>query len=524
MITYNNIVSEIRTFFERHLQVNQFVHLTEWDEEAKENLYTTALLVPQTSNVNGNSLELNFNLFIVDLLNSDRSNQKDIFADTLSIVQDFIAYFSNSDFDWEIMDNSSLTPITEKPFDDVLSGWMLNFTVSIPFSKSICELPLKKKIYNNFYQVDKNNNYLYFADYKLDSDDYVKAYSYLNTNLTPTPPRGCSSLKYGNNYGRNFDWEYDEDVDVVIKTSKKKCNGVKYDTLGVAHLFNFTKEYIDKRPGSELFDILPFCIVDGINSNGLYINTNVVSRYDNPGPTYVKPGAFTQQTPMSAVCREILDFCGDVNEALDRLDKMTIAINNSLIESGQELHWLIGDKSGACVVVEIVNNQLVVVNKTFMTNFYLNGTTPLANDKYYTPADVPTHIPSVENGLGLFSQGVERYNIISDKLQSGTLNNDPLTLLDFFSNDLKYTRTYTNFESGDPVWYSEFTGIGNLTIDSPTTDFEPTLISALNKFKNRLRTDQIKTWQTVHSCVYDTDNNNLFIKTQENDKIYKFCL
>lgn len=147
MVTYNSIVRDIRNFFQHHLQVHQFLHLTQWDEEARENLYVTALLVPQQSNINNTQIDLNFNLFIVDLLNSDRSNQRDVFDDTLSIVQDFVAYFSdNSCIDWDMNQNATVQPITEKPFDDVLSGWVLNFTVSIPFSKSVCDLPLDTNI------------------------------------------------------------------------------------------------------------------------------------------------------------------------------------------------------------------------------------------------------------------------------------------------------------------------------------------------------------------------------------------
>lgn len=147
MVTYNSIVRDIRNFFQHHLQVHQFLHLTQWDEESRENLYVTALLVPQQSNINNTQIDLNFNLFIVDLLNSDRSNQRDVFDDTLSIVQDFVAYFSdNGCIDWDMNQNATVQPITEKPFDDVLSGWVLNFTVSIPFSKSVCDLPLDTNI------------------------------------------------------------------------------------------------------------------------------------------------------------------------------------------------------------------------------------------------------------------------------------------------------------------------------------------------------------------------------------------
>lgn len=145
-ITYNTIVRDIRDFFNRHLQVHQFLHLTQWDEEAKENLYVTALLVPQQSNINNTQIDLNFNLFVVDLLNSDRSNQRDVFDDTLGIIQDFISYFSNNGcLDWDISNNATVQPVTEKFVDDVISGWVLNFYVTIPFSKSVCDLPLEQQ-------------------------------------------------------------------------------------------------------------------------------------------------------------------------------------------------------------------------------------------------------------------------------------------------------------------------------------------------------------------------------------------
>lgn len=144
MVTYNTVVSDIKSFFDRHLQVKQFLNITTWDEQTLENVYVTVILVPQASNVNGTQLNLNFNLFVADILNFDKSNQKDVYSDTLDICKDFIAYFSNNGcVDWEIDENPTLTPFNEKPFDDILSGWILNFTVQIPFYRNSCDIPLE---------------------------------------------------------------------------------------------------------------------------------------------------------------------------------------------------------------------------------------------------------------------------------------------------------------------------------------------------------------------------------------------
>lgn len=144
MITYNNIVSAIKDFFDRHLQVKQFLCLDNYDEEALENVYVTALLVPQQSAINGSQMTLNFNLFIVDLLNSDGSNKKDVYSDTLEIIRDFVAYFTGSPCtDFTIGESTTVSPINEKFVDDIVCGWVLTFGVDIPFSLDSCNIPLE---------------------------------------------------------------------------------------------------------------------------------------------------------------------------------------------------------------------------------------------------------------------------------------------------------------------------------------------------------------------------------------------
>lgn len=143
MVTYNTVVGDIKHFCDQHLQIAQFLHISTWDEEARNNVYVTAILVPQQSIINGNSISLNFNLFIVDLLNYDGSNKREVYSDTLEIVRDFLAYFTGSPcIDWTVGDNTTVTPINEIFEDEILAGWVLNFSVDMPFSMSQCNIPL----------------------------------------------------------------------------------------------------------------------------------------------------------------------------------------------------------------------------------------------------------------------------------------------------------------------------------------------------------------------------------------------
>lgn len=142
-LSYNTVVGDIGCFFNNHIQVKQFINTQTWEYQSHSNVYPTVILVPQLSRVNGSELLLNFNLFVCDILNSDRSNTRDVYSDTLDICRDFISYFhDNPELEWNINDDCTLQPWEEK-LDDVIGCWILNFTVSLPFHRSICDIPLE---------------------------------------------------------------------------------------------------------------------------------------------------------------------------------------------------------------------------------------------------------------------------------------------------------------------------------------------------------------------------------------------
>lgn len=144
--TYNQIVYDIKEFFNRHLQVNLFIDVQYADFNAGSNIYPATILVPQLSNINNTQLNLNFNLFFVDLLNSDRSNTREVYSDMLEVARDFIAYFQEyeENRDWCIQNDATIQPIEEKEDDAIIAGWVLNFTVELPFNKNVCDIPLNE--------------------------------------------------------------------------------------------------------------------------------------------------------------------------------------------------------------------------------------------------------------------------------------------------------------------------------------------------------------------------------------------
>lgn len=140
---YTEILHEIRHFFERHLMVNEFVAGKMYDFQARENIYSAVVLAPSISSVNGTQLQLSFDIYFIDRLTEDESNANDVFGDELQIALDFISYFTNRSGKWNISpDNLQIEPFQQR-YVDIVAGWLLSCSVSIPFYRNVCEIPMR---------------------------------------------------------------------------------------------------------------------------------------------------------------------------------------------------------------------------------------------------------------------------------------------------------------------------------------------------------------------------------------------
>lgn len=162
-------------------------------------------------------------------------------------------------------------------------------------------------------------------------------------------------------FGRNYDWNTDAfKYGIIIKSTPK--NGYKsistlqLDFLGFGGNFkpdSFANKYLSSAA--------LFVPLDGMNEKGLCISDLMAGDSE----------CTSQNTGKSAVTttlaiRGILDFCADVPEALDFLEKHDM---HSVI--GQAHHFAISDKAGRAVVVEYIDNRMVVTEADTLTNHYL---------------------------------------------------------------------------------------------------------------------------------------------------------
>ena len=331
--------------------------------------------------------------------------------------------------------------------------------------------------------ITKVTDYLYEVTYyDYDETKMMENAKHLENliNKTGNPPAGCSSAHNGDYYGRNFDYIYSDMSEFImhVPASEKR-----YASVGVAAIWvGWTPEYIEAGMPDEDLALLPFCILDGINENGVGVNTNVVPVNDleivtsgtNPGKT---------DLPLLFAPRYVLDHAASAKEAVDLLSKCNLIATKFCSDTTYELHIMICDPTES-YIVECVNNKMQVVKDDVMTNYYLTLDS-------YTP----------------HSQGIERYNILTEHIAEG----DSVDGMDHLMQRVQYTKTYN--PENTPRWFSEV--CDTVTLDRPIEEKERELNSLSAQAQKTSRTPKNAIWQTTHSSIYDLKNLTMRVHVQE---------
>lgn len=374
--------------------------------------------------------------------------------------------------------------------------------------------------FGSYDSIEMIQPYQYLTNYtNLDYDFAIKYFS--KSSPTTNYAWACSSVRNGNWYGRNFDWVYGNGAEFIVKT-KGDYSKQTFDTLGIsANVSGLTNEFVKSGQYSEMYKLVPFMIVDGINEAGLVCNVNIV-----PSDKGITTGTIPLKKELIKMCclmlpRYVLDHFTNANSACEWLkDFASIYTPEKLSEMHYEPHFMIADSNNT-YVIEFDNNEIVitdVTDKPIMTNFFINGVEFLQDGKVYTPADVssghlPTSIGITSNGSGL-----ERYNLIVDNYSTCNTKIGMINLM----KKLFYTNSYKQTTS--PFWYTEFVG-KNITVDNTPEEFQPAVNEAIQAYLNRKREGAVvNTWQTNHMSVYDIENKGLYLISQEFDDPFEIKL
>lgn len=331
--------------------------------------------------------------------------------------------------------------------------------------------------------------------------DYDNAYEYFKSH-GDFPTSACSTVRKDNYIGRNLDWFYSNQAEFIIKTQH---------TIGFAGgISEFTKTFVESGAESELYKILPFQMMDGINDSGVFACYNVVPT--DYGKNVVEPTG-EQQVEINAIMlvRYILDNFTSATDAVNFIQQHAkVYFSTALHDMNYELHLMVADTTKT-YDVEFIDGATEVIdisNTPWITNFHRYDVTFNSDMTVTTPEDGD----AVEvNNISLHGSGLERWNLIVNAYDTDELK----TIM----TDLYSTRMYSSSPNvASPAWYSEFTH-DDLTLSSPLSDFVSYAALADAEYVSRDRNDP-KTWQTTHSVIYNMSDLSLSFRVQEESDEY----
>lgn len=142
-VNYKQLLGDIQNLANNHPQVNSygFGDLTELTVDLNTKLspvYPKVYAIPQDTILDQNQLTYNFQILVADRLDEDYTNQRDLMNDMLEICKDLFTklYLSEYQSQWDV----TVEPFLER-FDDILTGWIMNITLTQPFDYNRCTLP-----------------------------------------------------------------------------------------------------------------------------------------------------------------------------------------------------------------------------------------------------------------------------------------------------------------------------------------------------------------------------------------------
>ena len=153
MVNFKQLIQDLSGIAYYHPQISSFgfgevSQITMDIETKKEPKYTKMYVVPGNVTLAQNQLLYNFSIIILDRVNEDLSNQRDVMSDTLEICKDlftilyqsYTANFGGFTLDYEVQWNSNVIPFLER-YETVLAGWTINLQIQQAFDYNRCDLP-----------------------------------------------------------------------------------------------------------------------------------------------------------------------------------------------------------------------------------------------------------------------------------------------------------------------------------------------------------------------------------------------
>ncbi|MCQ2957136.1 MAG: linear amide C-N hydrolase [Mycoplasmoidaceae bacterium] len=199
-----------------------------------------------------------------------------------------------------------------------------------------------------------HSNIVHRAKYlhEITFDDYIYDSNFVTTK--EAKGFGCSSVRNGNYYGRNFDYVFNDVPEFVVRVKANK-EKKRHASIGIATHFGLHEEKLLKGEYQDQIDLIPNITLDGINDAGLICSHNVVSMEPNEveghkyDPQTNPENKEAKQLHMLFVPRYVLDNAATVEEAINLLTDNNVNIMGNL-NGEHNLHIMIADATRTCIV------------------------------------------------------------------------------------------------------------------------------------------------------------------------------
>ena len=149
MITKIELRDIFNTFASTNAEIDYYNyavnHLWEVDKDLESN-GVVQWVNSKVGSVSGTISRLNYDVFLMDIVNIENDNSDEIESDTARIALDFLSnldQYSTVTGKMFSIDRNSITiePFRER-FDSTYCGNILSFTVKVPFNYNTCLIPV----------------------------------------------------------------------------------------------------------------------------------------------------------------------------------------------------------------------------------------------------------------------------------------------------------------------------------------------------------------------------------------------
>lgn len=145
--TYNQVVQLFSDIATNHYQIHSFVDGDLWEvmesNQATHKKFPLLWVRPLSASFEFPFETVRMGIAVMDLVNTDESNENEVLSDTLTILSDIKSILDTPSYanTFIVSKSASLTPFTER-FSAKVTGWAMELDVKIQWLGDRCAIPI----------------------------------------------------------------------------------------------------------------------------------------------------------------------------------------------------------------------------------------------------------------------------------------------------------------------------------------------------------------------------------------------